>query len=979
MMRCGRKLAPELEKNRARMLSGTGEDAFIPVTHPKPAPIPSPASLRRSGISSPSMRFFSHIRTACLSVLSFTVVSASAHPEDFDLIVYGGTSGGVTAAVAGARMGKKVALVSPTSYLGGLTTSGLGWTDMGKNLGGNTIVGGLSREFYHRVYLHYAAQPGWNTVRSMAGQHIPAFDHTRQLGYIFEPKVATRIYDDMLGETKVEIFTGLLDLTQGVAMNGLKITSIKMEDGRVFTGKMFIDASYEGDVMAQAGVSFHVGREASSVYGEPLNGVQNAAGGNVVAGLSPYQEKGNPASGLLPGIEAGVASNGTGDGGLQAFCYRMCLTKVPENRVMVAKPADYKDEDFELLIRAVEAGQTQFLKNDFMPNGKTDTNNTGGVSTDYIGMNWGSGWDWSTLTHGQRAALAGKHTYWQLGLIWTLQNHPRVLAKVGPNGLYAGWGLAADEFTDTGNFPPQLYVREARRMVSDYVMTTKNCAGTAVATDSVGLGAYTIDSHHIRRFNNNGAVKNEGGVGENVPAPYPISYRSLVPKVGQCTNLLVPWCLSTSHVAFGSARMEPVFMTLGQSAATAAALAIDDGISVQQVNYEKLAAVLRADGQLLTWDNGVTGIVVDSEDANGVVITGNWPDSTTSPGFVGAGYLHDNGEGRGQKSVRFTPVIPTTGNYRVSLRWTSHANRATNVPITIKHGGGVANTTVNQQSNGGTWFNLGVFNFIAGTNGNLLLSNTGVNGHVIADAAQWTPVGLLPAVSIHSAVPGTVRGDPVPAALVFTRDGDAADPLQVFYQLSGDADPSGLAPPLAGSVVIPAGKRELKLPLAALSSALPQGERTLVLQLSAHSSYTLAGNASATIVVRDKPFDAWRFTRFNSAELADPSISGPFADPDGSGTVNLFRFFSGTNSCPRTSLLAQDGRLYFQFERQPAAAGLGYSIEESDDLQHWNPTPRLSLHAPVQTDGEVQQVSIPVRASAPLAQGTKFFRLNVRP
>lgn len=920
---------------------------------------------------------FRSISTFFLS-LAISAGFVSAHPEDFDLVVYGGTSGGVTAAVAGAKMGKKVALVSPTSYLGGLTTSGLGWTDMGKNLGGGTIVGGLSREFYHRVYQYYAAQPNWNTVRSMAGQHMAAFDHTRQLGYIFEPKVATRIYDEMLGETKVEIFTGLLDLTGGVAMDGLRIKSIKLEDGRIFRGKMFIDASYEGDVMAQAGVSFHVGREANSVYGETLNGVQNPAGNNVVA-VDPYQEKGNPASGLLPGIEASVAPNGTADGGLQAFCYRMCLTKVPENRVMVAKPADYKDEDFELVIRAVEAGQTQFLKNDFMPNGKTDTNNTGGVSTDYIGMNWGPGWDWSTINHEQRAALAAKHTYWQLGLIWTLQNHPRVLAKVGANGLYAGWGLAADEFTEHGNFPPQLYVREARRMVSDYVMTMKNCAGTVVAQDSVGLAAYTIDSHHIRRFNSGGRVKNEGGVGEDVPAPYPVSYRSLVPKVGECENLLVPWCLSTSHVAFGSARMEPVFMTLGQSAATAASLAIDGGTSVQAVDYAKLAAVLRADGQMLSWGGGATGIVVDSEDASGVTITGGWTASSSTEGFNGTSYLHDRGEGRGQKSVRFTPVIPSAGNYRVSLRWTAHANRATNVPIAITYGGGVANATVNQQSNGGTWFSLGVFNFTAGTAGNLLLSNTGVNGHVIADAVQWTRVGLPSTVRIHSPVSGTVRGGGVPAALVFTRDGDIVDPLQVFYQLSGDADPSGLVPEPSGSVTIPAGMRELKLPLSALASAVPKGERTLEFRLSAHATYTLDANDRATIVVRDLPFDLWRYGRFSAAELADPSISGPLADPDGSGVVNLFRFFSGTESCPRTSLLAQGGMLYFQFERQRAAAGLGYSIEESDDLQHWNPSPRLPLHVPLEEHGDFQQISIPVRDSAPLAQGGKFFRLNVAP
>jgi hypothetical protein len=925
------------------------------------------------------MQFPSPHRVTFFLALAFSTAYATAYPEDFDVVVYGGTSGGVTAAVAGARMGKKVALISPTVHLGGLTTSGLGWTDMGKNLGKNLIVGGLSREFYHRVYLHYAAQPNWNSVKSMAGQHMAAFDQTNQLGYIFEPKVATRIYDDMLAGTTVEIFTGLLDLTHGVKMEGRRINSIKLEDGRELTGKMFIDASYEGDVMAGAGVSFTVGREANSVYGETINGVQNAADNEVISGLDPYKMKGNPASGLLPGIQPGVAPNGTGDGNLQAFCYRMCLTNNPANRVMVAKPANYKEEDFELVFRAVEAGQTQFLKMDAMPNSKTDSNNRSGISTDYIGKNWGPGWDWSTLNHQQREALAREHIYWQLGLLWTIQNHPRVLAKVGANGLYPGWGLPADEFTDTGHFPPQLYVREARRMVSDYVMTTKNCAGTVVAPDSVGMGAYTMDSHHTQRFNNNGSVKNEGGVGESVPAPYPISYRSLIPKVGQCENLLVPWCLSTSHVAFGSARMEPVFMTLGQSAATAAAMAINDGTSVQQVPYEKLAAVLRADGLVLGLDTAAYGIIVDTEDASGVMTTGSWTASSSTAGFNGTGYLHDGAEGRGQKSVRLTPVIPASGKYRVSLRWTSHTNRATNIPVTITHGGGVANATVNQQLNGNTWFDLGVFPFNAGTTGNLLLSNTGVNGYVIADAALWTPVGELPAVRVFSTVPAIVRGESTPASIVFTRDGDTAVPLQVFYQISGSASPSSLFPQPAGSIVIPAGRRELKLSLAALGTAIPQGEKNLVIQLSNHATYSLSGENSASIVVRDKPFDSWRFNNFTPAQLADPSVSGPFADPDGTGSVNLLRFFSGTSTWPRTSVITRDGTLYFQFERQRAASGLRYIIQESDDFRNWNPSPQLPLPSSVQDHDGMLQIQIPVRPPGPLPEGKKFFRLKVIP
>lgn len=492
------------------------------------------------------------------------------------------------------------------------------------------------------------------------------------------------------------------------------------------------------------------------------------------------------------------------------------------------------------------------------------------------------------------------------------------------------------------------------------------------------MGAYAMDSHHTQRFNHNGSVKNEGGVYEIPPAPYPISYRSLIPKVGECENLLVPWCLSTSHMAFGSARMEPVFMTLSQSAATAAVLAINDGTSVQEVPYEKLASVLRADGQVLSLSPPVFGIIVDSEDTTRAVVTGNWTAAFSVPGFNGNNYLHDGGEGRGQKSVRFTPVIPATGNYRVSLRWNANSNRATNVPIAITHGGGVTNTTVNQKLNG-DWYDLGVFSFIAGTTGNLLLSNTGVNGYVIADAAMWTRVGVPPTVRVFNPVSDVIRGDSVPAAIVFNRDGNTDVSMEIFYQLSGTADPSGLSPSLTGSVTIPPGQREIKLPLAALSSVQPQGEKTLVLQLSSNASYTLDGNSSAIILVRDTPFDSWRFERFSSSELADPSISGPFADPDGNGAVNLLHFFSGSDGSPRTNLHVEGDTLYFQFDRHQTAASLGYAIEESSDLLSWIPSPRSSLSTRFQDSGDVQQIHIPVRSSGALGEGKKFFRLTVVP
>ncbi|RYD33633.1 MAG: FAD-dependent oxidoreductase, partial [Verrucomicrobiaceae bacterium] len=557
-------------------------------------------------------------RAGAFSALLFTLLhgALSAHPDEFEIVVYGGTSGGITAAIQAAKMGKKVALVSPTAHLGGLTSSGLGWTD----LGNTAILGGLSREFYHRIYVHYSQQLNWTSIRDMRGQGTDAFNHDTQVASIFEPKVAEAVFNTMLSEWDVPVFTGLLDLDDGVVMDGKRITGIRMEGGETYRGQMFIDASYEGDVMAGAGVSWFIGREANGFYeGETNSGVQVGKGhhnftGNL-ANISAYRIAGDPSSGLLPGIEPSVAENGTEDHRLQAYCFRMCLTDRESNRVMVAQPPGYDAANYELLLRAVEAGQGfNFFKLDLMPNRKTDSNNTGAVSTDYIGRNYGPGWNWATLSHAQRAALAKEHENWQRGLIWTLQNHPRVRARHA-NGLYPTWGLPKDEFMDNGNWPHQIYVREARRMVSDYVMSTKNCRGTEVATDSVGMAAYTMDSHHVQRYvNANGFVRNEGDVQDPTNGPYPISYRSIVPKQEECENLLVPWCLSASHMAFGSIRMEPVFMGLGQSSATAAAIAIDDGLTVQQVPYPKLVVKMRADGQALTTgtdDGAGSAIIVD--------------------------------------------------------------------------------------------------------------------------------------------------------------------------------------------------------------------------------------------------------------------------------------------------------------------------------------------------------------------------------
>lgn len=541
---------------------------------------------------------FRKFTAAFVGLMSATAVCLSQTEHKADVVIYGDASGGVTAAVQAARMGKEVILVSQYGHLGGLTSSGLGWTDIGNP----AILGGLSREFYHAAYKHYENDGAWKQEKrenfKNEGQGTAGLNSETELASVFEPKVAESIFDRMVEEAGVKVVKGRLDLKKGAEKSDGKIVSINLEDGSSVSGKMFIDASYEGDLMAQAGVSFMIGRESNSLYNESGNGITGPSKKNQLPkGIDPYKTEGKPESGLLPGVNPDMGGEaGDGDDKLQAYCYRMVLTDVESNRITVSKPAGYDEKDYELVFRAIGAGQKGgFFKLSMMPNRKTDSNNTGGISTDFIGGNYGDGWDWSTLDHSEREALAEKHKNWQLGLIWTVQNHERV-----PEGIrkaYAPWGLPKDEFTDNGHWPYNLYVREARRMKSGFVMTEDHCKNKIPVEDPVGQGAYTLDSHNTQRFVHDGMVMNEGDIQTYLSGkPYGISYRSIVPKEEECENLLVPWALSSTHIAFGSIRMEPVFMILGQSSGTAACMAIDDGTSVQKVPYDKLRAKLTADG-----------------------------------------------------------------------------------------------------------------------------------------------------------------------------------------------------------------------------------------------------------------------------------------------------------------------------------------------------------------------------------------------
>ncbi len=540
---------------------------------------------------------------ACLGVLKCLAggMVFAAQTPTYDVVIYGGTAAGVVAGVQARRMGKTALIVGPDVHLGGLTAGGLGWTDSGNK----QVVGGISREFYQRIKKHYDDPKAWRQQRPQDYSH---YRPQQDAMWVFEPHVAERLFEAFVKEYDIPVLRDRwLDRQQGVEKQSGRIVAITMLSGETFRGRIFIDATYEGDLMAAAGVGYHVGREANRVYGETLNGVQtrNARSHQFKNKISPYVVAGDASSGLLPRVhDEGPGREGQADHRLQAYNYRLCLTNDPGNRVAFIKPAGYDPLQYELLLRDLVAGSRHvFGKFDPAPNRKTDTNNHGSFSTDNIGMNY----DYPEASYERRRAILKEHERYQRGYYYFLTHDPRVPAEVQQR--MRQWGLARDEFRDTNHWPHQIYVREARRMVSDFVMAEPYLRGLKPTPRPVGMGSYNMDSHNVQRYvvrdaDGSAYVRNEGDIQVNPGGPYSISYGALIPKKAECENLLVPVAVSSSHIAYGSIRMEPVFMILGQSAATAAVLAIDGELAVQDVPYDKLKARLLADGQVLSFDGG---------------------------------------------------------------------------------------------------------------------------------------------------------------------------------------------------------------------------------------------------------------------------------------------------------------------------------------------------------------------------------------
>lgn len=544
----------------------------------------------------------------------------SEHKDKYDIIVYGGTSAGITAAIQSSRMGNTVLLIEPQYRIGGLTAGGLGATDIGNK----EAIGGISREFYQNIRKYYQNPSHWKWQQR--SQYMDVQGRTGEgedAMWTFEPSAAMEVYADMMDEENIDLVYGQrLNRNGGVKKSGTKITSIVMESGATYEGKMFIDATYEGDLMAASGVEYTVGREPSDQYGESLNGVQLYPDGlpddvdpvkvdyfsriprnrhQFPDGVDPYKMAGNPQSGMCWGISPGTLRPvGTEDQHVQAYNIRLTLTDHPKNKIPITRPVDYDPARYELLARLFDAQPDLRDINDYfiwtlMPNRKTDVNNRGAFSTDWIGMVD----RWPQATYRQREKMYEELVSYTKGLLYFYVSDPRVPDKLSE--FVSSWGYPKDEYIKNNHFTPQVYIREGRRMISEYVMTQDNVVGNKTAQDAIGLAAYGMDSHHCQRIIVDEMVKNEGDVQVHGSPPYPISYRSITPKKDECTNLLVPVALSASHIAFGSIRMEPVFMILGQSAAMAASLSIGQKINVQDLEYKKLKKVLLQNKQRLEW------------------------------------------------------------------------------------------------------------------------------------------------------------------------------------------------------------------------------------------------------------------------------------------------------------------------------------------------------------------------------------------
>jgi len=659
--------------------------------------------------------------------LILTVAGAVA--RDFDLVVYGGTPGGIATAVTAARAGAAVLLIETSAHVGGMTTGGLSHTDVGPK---PEILGGFAREFFTRADAKY-----------------PAGTRTPKEFWYHEPHVAEQVFTELLREARVTTVFGrqLAD----VAKTAARITALTTTDGSTYRARYFADATYEGDLLARAGVSHVIGREGTATYGETFAGFRPAplrprtpaymsAPGSAYTHGTPVKISAYHDGRLLPGIQRDWAAPGSGDRRSQAYTYRVIVTTAAANRVPFPKPADYDPLRYEILARLIDAYPgIRFEKLVYLgplPHGKFDANASGLVQgTDHVGANV----DYADADFATRERIRRDHTAYVQGFFWFLAHDPRVPADLRAQA--SPWGLARDEFADNGHWPYALYVREARRMLGGYVMREQDCTQNVAKPDSIGMGAFILDSHAVQRLvDPEGNVIDEGNFDRGT-RPYQIPYRCILPPKAECENLFVPVALSASHVAYGSVRMEPQFMIIGHAAGVAAALALRDGRAVQDIDVPALQAALREQQQVLALAGAAPalasfgGTVLDDDAAT---FTGDWTQSNYGNPLEGGSH-HDANEGKGTKRARFALPVPAAGLYEVRLAYTAAPNRATNVPVTVRSAAGATAVRVNQKQPPplhGHFVSLGQFRFTTAEPAVVIVENTGTDGFVSVDAVQ---------------------------------------------------------------------------------------------------------------------------------------------------------------------------------------------------------------------------------------------------
>ncbi|PYJ67284.1 MAG: hypothetical protein DME76_15610 [Verrucomicrobia bacterium] len=646
-----------------------------------------------------------------------------------DICVYGATPSGIAAAIAAAREGCSVLLIEPTDWIGGTVSGGIARTDVDEGVSKAAVVG-FADEFFGAI-----ARDGYYQTQNNFWVH----------SYNGEPSINLAFLKRFLVQHHIHPIVNAK--LQSVQVNDRTIVAAAFDRVGVVEARLFIDASYEGDLLAEAGCSYFIGREANAVYGESHNGVRdlNKSASQFPDGISPYVVAGDPASGLLPFVSAAsLPSVGSQDGRVEAFCYRLVLTNDKSNKLPIPEPRDYDPLKYELLGRAIAAGLKAnamtdlFMLTDLQNQSKFDTNSQGPISLDYVSPECT---EYVSASWSRREQILENIKDYTLGLFKWIEADARVASSLKRS--VASYGFCADEFGTQAGFSPQLYIRESRRLIGDFVMNENHMTLANGFTDEVAFGYYTVDTHPVQNVIAEGQVKNEGPNTFNPPVGYKIPYRVLLPKTTECTNLLVTFCVSASHVAFSSMRVEPVLMALGQAAGIAASLAVHRGAPIQNISIRELKnkqdIYRTVSGRAIVLD-------VSGDYPNGFVSQTpplSWDYRSSDFGYIGQGYLSDGNRGKG-KALVFALNIPEPGSYRVCIKYPTgssiDAQRSHNVPVTINHAAGVTYLTLDQKSTGqgGDWDDLGMYPFDQGwpSPNKIVLTTTGTESFVVVNAVK---------------------------------------------------------------------------------------------------------------------------------------------------------------------------------------------------------------------------------------------------